>query len=99
MRYHLRFSANTTTSLPVINPGEIQSLFAAWIDLFELILGHPTDTDLTRLREELTEIFLPIPYDVEKIIQNLLALVMYEEDYKQRYCAKLSMTTKPSVYN
>ena len=99
MRYILRFADNATPSLHTVNPEEIQSLFVAWLYLFDLILGKIINADLMRLREELTRIFLPLPYDVEKGIYNLLGLVMYEEDYEQHYCTKFPTPTKPAVYN
>ena len=49
-----------------MNPEEIKSLFAAWLYVFDPILGKTIDDDFTRLREELTRILLPLPYDVDK---------------------------------
>ena len=43
---------------------EVQLLFAARLDIFDPISGQLTDAGLTRLREELTLILLPIPYYV-----------------------------------
>ena len=71
--------------------------FVAWLNLFKPISGQPTDTDLTRLHADLITTLLPLPYDVEKVIHNLLGLVMGKEYYKQRYCTKLPTPTKPTV--
>ena len=98
LRYHLRFDADTTPSLLTMNPEELQLMFAARLDLFDPILGHPTGADLTRLSEELTTIIIPLYYDVEKGNHNLLGIMMDEGDYNQRYCAKFPTPTKPSVY-
>ena len=82
-----------------MKPDEVQSLFAARLDVFDPILGQPTDADLTRLRKELTSIFLPLLYDMEKVIHNLMGLVMDEDDCKVRYGANFPKTTRPTVYN
>ena len=58
---------------------EVQLLVAARIDVFDPISGQPTDADLTRLREDITSILLPLPYDVEKVIHNMMGLVMYKD--------------------
>ena len=78
---------------------EAQSLFAAQLDVFDHILGQLTEDDLTRPRKEITTILLPLPYYVEKGIHNLTGLVLYEDNYKLRYCAKSPKLTKPAVYD
>ena len=87
------------TSLPAMNMEEFQSLFAARLDAFDPILGQPTNDDLTQLCEELTTILLPIPYDVEEGIHNLMGIVLEEDDYKQYYCSKFHKPTKEAVYD
>ena len=61
---------------------EFQSLFAARIDAFYPIFGNPTNADIMLLYAEVTKILLPIVYDVEKGVYNLMGLVMDEYDYK-----------------
>ena len=87
------------SALPAMKLEEIQLLFAARLDIFNSIWGQPTNTDLKRLRDELIMILLPIPYDVEKGIHNILGLVMDKEYYEQCYYAKFPTTTKTAVYN
>ena len=100
MRYILGFADDATSSLHTVNTEEIQSLFAAWIYVFDPILGKIINAGLMRLREELTRILLPLPYDVEKGIYNMLGLlVTYEEDYEQHYCTKFPTPTNPAVYD
>ena len=36
---------------------------------------------------------------MDKGIHNLVVLVMDKEDYKVRYCAKFTKTTRTAVYN
>ena len=64
-----------------MNPEEIQSLFAARLDVFYPILRKTINADLLLIREEHTRILPPLPYDVDKGIYNILGLVTYEEDY------------------
>ena len=66
---------------------------------FDPILGHPTDADHTRLYKELTKIFLPLPYNAEKGINNLVGLFMDEDDHKQHYHTKFPTPTNPAVYD
>ena len=87
------------TSIPAMKPGEVQSLFAAQLDVFDPISGQPTDTELNWIHEEITLILLPLPYDVEKGVHNLMGLVMGKAEYTVPYCAKFPNTTRPAVYN
>ena len=82
-----------------MNPEEVQFLFAAQLEVFDPISGQPTDADLTRLREDLTLILIPPPYNVEKGIHNLMGIVMDKDYYKVLYGAKFPKTTRPSVYD
>ena len=63
-----------------MNTEEVKLLFAVRLDIFDTILGKPADADLTQLREELTLILPPLPYDMEKGIHNLMGLVIDEVD-------------------
>ena len=99
MHDRILFAVNNTPSLPTMKTEEFQLLFAARLDVFEPILGQPTDADLKKLRKELTSILLPLPYDVYKGIHNLMGLVMEKNDYKVRCGDKFPNTTRPAVYN
>ena len=82
-----------------MNIEEVQSLFAARLDVFDPILGQPTNADLTRLREYLTTILLPLPYFLEKEIHNLMGIVLDKDYYKQRYFSNSPKPINPSVYD
>ena len=82
-----------------MNTEEIESLFAAWLYIFDTILEKIINADLMRLRADLTRILLPLPYDVEKGVYNLLGLVMDKEDCKHHYRTKFPTPTKPAVYD
>ena len=88
LRDSILFAANHKPFLPAMKPEESQFLFAARLDVFDPVLGQPTDTDLTWICEEITTILLPLLYDVEKGIHNLMGLIMDEDYYKVRYHSK-----------
>ena len=99
LRDHIRFAADDTPSLLAMNLEEVQSLFSARLDVFDTILGKLTDTELKLLYKDLTTILLHLLYNVEKVIHNLMGIIMDEDDYKVCYCAKFPTTTKPDVYD
>ena len=82
-----------------MNPEEVHLLFAAQLGIIDPILGQPTNTDLTQIREELITILFPLTYDVENIIHNLIGFVVDEDNYKVLYCSKFPTITKPVVYD
>ena len=50
-------------------------------------------------RETLTALLLPIAYDGEKGIYNLVGLMMNEDAYKTRYCANFPTPARPAIYD
>ena len=49
------------------------------------------------MHEDITTTLIPLPYDLEKLIHNLLVLFMDTEGYKQRYWIKFPTPTNPAV--
>ena len=78
---------------------EIQSLFATAIETYAPVEGQPSDPDLSTLRETLTALLLPITYDGEKGIHNLVGLVMNKDAYKTRYGANFATPARPAIYD
>ena len=74
-------------------------LIAVRINVFEPISGHLIKADLKWLHKYLKKILLPLLYNVDKVIHNLMGFVVDEGYYKQGYRAKFPMPTKPSVYD
>ena len=66
---------------------EIQSLFAAQLKTYAPIEGQPSNPDLSSLREMITNLLLPIAYDGENGVHNLVGLIMNEDAYKERHGA------------
>ena len=58
---------------------EIHSLFAAKLETYAPIEGQPLDPDLSALQETLTALLLPIAYNEENGVHNLVGLIMNED--------------------
>ena len=78
---------------------EIQSLFAAQLETYAPIKGKPSDPDLSALQETITALLLPITYDGENGVHNLVGLIMNEYAYKMRHGANFPTPTRPAIYN
>ena len=70
-----------------MNSDEIQSLFVAQLETYVPIKGEPSDPDLFALRETITALLLPITYDGENRVHNLVDLIMIEDAYKEHHVA------------
>ena len=68
-----------------MNPEEIVAKFAHALDNFEPITGQPSDTDLKRLREDVTPLLVQIPYDETGGQHNLIGLIRLKLAYVARY--------------
>ena len=77
----------------------MQSLFATNIETHAPVEGQPSDPDLSSLQETLTALLLPISYDGEKGIHNLVGLIMYEDAYRARHGAVFPTPSRPEIYN
>ena len=66
---------------------EIQLLFATTLEKYAPVERKPSDPELSTLRENLTALFLPITYNGEKGISNLVGLTMDEDAYRARHGA------------
>ena len=76
---------------------EIQSLFATTIETYAPVEGQPSNPYLSTLWETLTALLLPIAYNGEKGINNLVGLVMNEDTYKTQYGANFPMPAWPAL--
>ena len=61
--------------------------------------GQPLDPDLYALQETLTVLLLPIAYDGEKGIHNLVGLIMDEDAYKARHGASFLTPSCRAIYD
>ena len=60
---------------------EIQATFAALLETFEPIIGQPTNEDLTPLEFSTLSKLIPISFDEELGIHNLMGLLLSRTDY------------------
>ena len=68
-----------------MTPEEIVAKAAHSLNNFKLIVGQPSESDLTRLREAFAPLLLQIPYDETGAVHNLIGLIRPEDAYVARY--------------
>ena len=78
---------------------EIVANFAAALDHFEPILGQPSDTELTRLREAVALLLLQIPYDETGGTHNLIGIIRLKTAYLKRYGEPFPEPKRVGAYN
>ena len=71
---------------------KIQAAFAALLDTSEPITGQLTDKDTTRLKISILQQVVPIPFDREFGLHNLMGLVLSNSEYKEHH----NVTTFPA---
>ena len=78
---------------------EIQSLFETKLETYASVEGQPSDPDLSALQETLTTLLLPIAYNGEKGIHNLVGLIMDEDAYRARHGTNFPTPSRPAIYD
>ena len=73
--------------------------FAHSLDNFEPIVGQPSDSDLTRLREAVVPLLLQIPYNKTGAVHNLIGLIWPEASYVARYGKAFHKPTRVGAYD
>ena len=58
-----------------MKPGDVPLLFAELASTYEPIIGQPSDSDIVKITEVLSEALYQIPYNDEKGIHNLVGLI------------------------
>ena len=76
---------------------EKQLLFATTIETYAPVEEPPSDPDLSAFQETLTALVLPIAYDGEKCIHNVVGLIMDEDAYRARHGANFSTPSCPEI--
>ena len=82
-----------------MTPEDITTLFATADEDFTAIIGQPEDQHLHALGEVLTPLLLEIPYDSEKGIHNLVALIQDTADYTAEYGEAFVRPTRMAAYD
>ena len=82
-----------------MTPEEIVAKFAHSLKNFEPIVGQPSDSDLTRLREAVAPLLLQIPYDETGTVHNLVGLIWTEATYVARYSEAFPEPTRVGAHD
>ena len=82
-----------------MTPDDIVAKFLAALDHFEPILDQPSDTDLTRLQEDVTPLLLQIPYGETGRTQNLIGIIRSKTAYLKRYGEALPKPKRVRAYD
>ena len=82
-----------------MTPEEIVAKFATTLNNFALIMGQPSETDLTRLREAVAPLLLQIPYEETGGKHNLIGLIRSKLAYVARYSEAQPDTKRVGAYD
>ena len=86
-----------------MKPEDVSILFTDLGSTFEPITGQPTDSDIVKMREVISEVLYQIPYDDDNGVHNLVGLIQDKESYTLEYKApppsqrSREFMTNPSV--
>ena len=64
-----------------MKPEDVPLLFAEMASTYEPIIGQPSDSDIVKMGEVISEDLYQFPYDDEKIIHNLVGLIQDKGSY------------------
>ena len=82
-----------------MKPEDAPILFAELASTFEPISGQPSDSDLVKITEVLSEALYQIPYDDETGVHNLVGIIQDKTSYLQDYKALFPVQKKPGIYD
>ena len=82
-----------------MKPEDVPLLFAELASSYEAIIGQPSDSDIVKMREVISEDLYHIPYDDEKGIHNLVGLIQEKMSYLAEYKKAFTSPTKPGIYD
>ena len=78
---------------------EIVAKFAHSLNNFEPIDGQPSDSEPTRIREDVVPLLLQIPYDKTGSTHNLISLIRPEAAYVARIGVAFPEPARVGAYN
>ena len=82
-----------------MKPEDASILFADLVSTFESISGQPTDSDIFKMREVISEVLYQIPYDDENGVHKLVVLIQDKESYSKECSAFFPNANKPGIYD
>ena len=66
---------------------------------YEPILGQPSNSDIVKITDVLSEALYQIPFDDEKGVHNLVGLIQDKESYTTDYKEAFPSPKKPGIYD
>ena len=82
-----------------MKPEDAPLLFAELDSTYEVIIGQPSDSDIVKMREVISEALYQIPYNDEKGIHNLVGIIQDKTSYLAEYKKSFTSPTKPGIYD
>ena len=82
-----------------MKPEDVPLLFADLASTYEDIIGQPSDSDIVKMREVISEALYQIPYDDEKGVHNLVGLIQNKGSYATEYSAAFTNPKNPGIYD
>ena len=82
-----------------MKPEDVPLLFAEMASTYEPISGQPSDSDIVKITEVLSEALYQIPFDDEKGIHNLVGLIQDKLSYLADYKEAFPLQKKPGIYD
>jgi hypothetical protein len=82
-----------------MKPEDVSILFSDLGSTFEPIIGQPTDSDIVKMREAISDILYQIPYDDEKGEHNLVGIIQDKASYAVEYKAPFPSQKKQGIYD
>ena len=78
---------------------EVQAAFVALMDTFKPISGQPTDEDLTRLNLANLSLIVPIPFDRQLGVHNLMGILLADDEYIKHKGTVFPAYKRPPIYD
>ena len=78
---------------------KISTLFTEAFNKFDPIVGQPTDSHLSELREVLSQTVLFIPYDKKNRGHKLVLIIQDPRNYTVDYTVAFPRSRKPAIYD
>ena len=82
-----------------MKPEDVPLLFAKMASTYEPISGQPSDSDIVKITEVLSEALYQIPFDDEKGVHNFVGLIQDKESYLADYKEAFPTKKKPGIYD
>ena len=82
-----------------MKPEDVPLLFAEMASTFEPILGQPSESDIVKITEVLSEALYQIPFHDEKVVHNLVGLIQDKVSYLADYKEAFPLLKKTEIYD